>query len=88
MGVGAWYIVVMVVPRGRVMVCLGCVVACLWIWLRRSAVGLQSFGSRCRSAGSTVVGGWGSWYVGVVKGFRSFLAAVRMFQVLFPECHL
>ena len=60
-GVGAWHIVVMVVPRGRVMVCLGCVVVCLWIWLRRSAVGLQSFGSRCRSAESMVIGGWGSW---------------------------
>jgi len=87
-GVGAWHIVVMVVPRGRVMVCLGCGVACLWIWLRRSAVGLQSFGSKCRSAGSTVVGGWGSWYVGVLKEFRSFLAAVRMLLGLFPGCHL
>ena len=55
-GVGAWHIVVMVVPRGRVMVFRGCGVACLWLWLRRSAVGLQSFGSGCRSAGG---GGWG-----------------------------
>ena len=87
-GVGAWHIFVMVVPRGRVMVFLGCGVARLWVWLRRSAVGLQSFGSKCRLAGSTVVGGWGSWYGGVLKGFRSFLAEVRMLLGPFPGCHL
>ena len=82
--VGAWHIVVMVVSRGRVIVFRSCGVACLWIWLRRSEVGIQSFGSKCRSAGNTVVGGWGSWYGEVFKGFWSFLCSCKKITGSFP----